>query len=245
MNLKGGVLIIGSLFWQDDQGTDLFQRKNWRSKRLAFKDRIHVFAPIRYGRLSRSDKFQIGTYTMVLSKDAELRNELGTAYVIPMKKFTIKSLKGIQNQAKFLSIAENIQDDKLIKGKDKWGIIGIVFNPKIDEPQKTKILNYWKGKLVKDGGFDPNEYCISPEKPIMGSNGEILISWIKTIDDNMQKEMDQFDFLLATCTKPTKYASIEGLQENIRNDKRKYLYNNIKNGITTFIDRKVIESERK
>lgn len=60
----GGVLIIGSLFWDKDQGTFINLRIYWRKKRLLFDKRIHIFVPTRYGR--KSDD---GVYTMVFSKE--------------------------------------------------------------------------------------------------------------------------------------------------------------------------------
>lgn len=241
MILKGGILIIGSLFWQDDQDSKPFHRRNWRNKQLLLKDRLHVFAPIRYGRLSKKEDNE--TFTMVLSKAVEEKNELGTAFVVPFKNSSIRSLKGIQNQARFLSEAEGLNDKKIVKGKKKWCAIGILFNPEIEITLKIEILNYWSSLIQKDGGFDPLEYCIHPESPIISSDGEILISWLKTVNCKNQNILDEFDFVLATCPKPTKYPSIEELQENIKGDKREYFYNNLSNGITTYIDNSVIYKE--
>lgn len=52
-NLKGGVLIIGSLLWQDylnKLGDDI--RKTWRVKHLLVDSKIMISVPIRYGRYS-------------------------------------------------------------------------------------------------------------------------------------------------------------------------------------------------
>ena len=54
MELKGAILIIGSLLWDPDQGNEKGARKTWRNKRLKMEDRVHVKVPIRYGRLSGS-----------------------------------------------------------------------------------------------------------------------------------------------------------------------------------------------
>lgn len=235
MRLKGGVLIIGSLFWQDGLNENPFLRKNWRNKRLSIKNQVHVFAPIRYGRLSNMKK----TYTMVLSKEIEENKKFGTAYILPFKNDSIKSLIGIQNQARYLSTAEGNNEGKIVLGN--WGMIGILFNPAINDELKNQILVYWSNLIQKDGGFDQKEYRISPEEPIMSENGEILISWSKTVDYNQQKELDKLDFIMATCTKPTRYPTVAELSENIKSDPRKYFYNNIKNGITTFTDRQVLD----
>lgn len=239
MELKGGVLIIGSLFWQDDQGKEPYARRNWRNEKLSFNERLHVLAPIRYGRTSEK-----GTITMVLSKDVELKTELGTAYVIPFNS-EIKSLEEIQIQARCLSKVEGSCDEKIVKGKNNWCVIGILLNPLIKDELKNEILNYWNRLILDEGGFNHLEYCISPESPVVSSNGEVIISWIRTVDPNLQKEFDKFDFIMATCTKPDiiSYPTVEVLKENIKNDPRKYFYNNIQNGINTFSDRKVLGLE--
>lgn len=54
--LNGGVLIIGSLLWQDDSSAQPGDqaRKHWRETFLVDKsNRLHVKAPIRYGRYSK------------------------------------------------------------------------------------------------------------------------------------------------------------------------------------------------
>ena len=63
--MKGAILIIGSLLWDPDKNKEIGFRKRWRDKRLIVKNKIHVKAPIRYGKLSCNEK----NYTMVFSKD--------------------------------------------------------------------------------------------------------------------------------------------------------------------------------
>ena len=119
MKLKGAVLIVGSLLWDPDQVNDPGARKKWRNTRLVMNDRIHVKAPIRYGRLSGSEPNR--HYTMVFSKECEEQEKLGTAFVVPFKREMIRSFKGIENQARFLSKAEGNSNDSLCKGNnEKW-----------------------------------------------------------------------------------------------------------------------------
>ena len=78
IDLKGGVLVIGSLLWQDyldKPGDDI--RKNWRANSLSISNKIQVKMPIRYGRFS--EKSQI--YTMVFSNACKRKS--GTAFVLP------------------------------------------------------------------------------------------------------------------------------------------------------------------
>jgi hypothetical protein len=237
LDIKCGVLIIGSLFWDGNNN----QRKRWHSTKLLMSNLIHVKAPIRYGRLS-GDKPK--HYTMVFSKDAEFKNELGTAYLIPFRNTKIAYLKGLRNQAEFLSFSENKKDSKIVKGKkEKWCTIGLIINPNLSSEKKEFVLTKW-GEIIKEQGKKEyyKEYKIGKEKSILSERGEILINWIKAVDNKKQKQVNEFDVILATCTKPTehKYPDKEEMIINITEDKRQYFYNNIQNGISTFIDNKII-----
>ena len=239
--MKGGILIIGSLFWDNNQGEKINFRKTWRNKRLNIKDKIHVKAPIRYGRTGLNKE----TYTMVFSSEIDKDEKFGTAYVVPFKNIEIKSFKGILNQARFLSEAERSNNKKLCKGNvDKWCTIGILFNPNFDSVKKNKILKKWEKSIRKDDGLiDHLDYCIEPEQSILSNKGEILINWLNPVDINKKKELNSFDFIIATCTKQDlkKYPKSELLKETFLNDKRKYFYKNIENGITTFQDREILK----
>ena len=242
--MKGAILIIGSLLWDPDQNDKLGSRKAWRDKRLIIKDKIHVKVPIRYGRLSGKEGKK--NYTMVFSKECETENLFGTAYLVPLKNKNIRTLKGIENQARFLSKAEGSKDNKLCKeNMKKWGTIGIMINPKIEENRKNEISEWWKELVEKDGGLlDYGEYKVGDEKSVLSDKGEVLISWPQTIDETKQVIVNEFDFILATCTKPEleEYPNTDDLHEKILTDERKYFYLNIKNGITTFQDRNILES---
>lgn len=234
--MRGAILIIGSLLWDPDKS-----RIGWRHKRLMSKAKIHVKAPIRYGRLS--GRMENKNYTMVISKNCETDGSLGSAYVVPLKNKEIRSFKGVENQARFLSEAEGNKDKKLCKGEKKWCTIGILFNPNFNNSKKKEILNWWKELIKKDNGLNNVEdYKVGEEESILSEEGEILINWPKPIDINYQKVIDEIDFIIATCMKSElhEYPSIEELRDKALNDKRKYFFNNIKYGITTFEDRKII-----
>lgn len=242
MKLKGAILLIGSLLWAPNQGDGIGSRKKWRNKRLLVKDKIHVKVPIRYGRLSGNNNEQ--SYTIVFSKECESSNKFGTAYVIPLRNREIRSLKGIENQARFLSEAEGSRNQKLCKGgNEKWCTIGIILNPNLENNLRLKILDRWQKLIKKDSGLsDYHEYKIGKEKSILSENGEITINWPKAIDKNNQNKIDDFDFIIATCTKPnlSAYPCIEQIIETVQNERRKYFFKNMENGITTFQDRLVI-----
>lgn len=235
MELKGAILIIGSLLWDPDQNNKIGFRKAWRSKRLLMKDKIHVKAPIRYGR--RSGRNQ--NLTMVFSKDCDNENRIGTAYLIPLKKI-IKSFKGIENQARFLSQAEGASDNKLKKGiKSEWCTIGIQFNPNFNKDVKSEILAKWKAKVLYDGGLKNVEIY----KSVLSTGGELTINWLSAVNKNDQKIINEFDFILATCTVPTEnlLPNEKEISKDVVIDDRKYFFKNIQNGITTFQDRGVIK----
>lgn len=243
--MKGAILIVGSLLWDPDQDDKLGFRKAWRDKRLIIKDKIHVKVPIRYGRMSGKAKKK--NFTMVFSKECETENLFGTAYLVPLKNWNIRTFKGIENQARFLSEAEGSNDNKLSKGnKEKWGTISIMINPKIEKIKKNEILQWWKELVEKDGGLlDHGEYKVEvgDEKSVLSDKGELLINWPQTIDKTKQVIVYEIDFILATCTKSklNKYPKIDDLHKNISNDERRYFYLNIENGITTFQDRNILE----
>ncbi len=245
MKIKAAILIIGSLLWDSDQGNDKGARKKWRSARLKMEDRVHVKAPIRYGRFSGSQSNR--HFTMVFSTECEEQNIFGTAFVVPFKRETIRSFKGIENQARFLSKAEGKSDEKLCKGNnDSWCTIGAILNPKFDKKLKLKFLTFWNDLLKKDGWLkDIDKYKIGTEKSVLSEFGEIKIDWPKAIAENDQKIIDNIDIVLATCTKPNidTYPSIEDLRKDINADSRKYFFKNIENGITTFQDREILHAE--
>jgi hypothetical protein len=82
--MKGGVLIIGSLLWQDGSTDKPWDntRRLWRDNHLKMETRQKVYVPIRYGRYSNkneypiriindhsSDVFQINTNILQRSKN--------------------------------------------------------------------------------------------------------------------------------------------------------------------------------
>ncbi len=69
--VRGGILIIGSLMWDNDQ------RAAWRRSHLSVDDKVYVKSPIRYGRLSRT---RGNIFTMILGLDAAP----GQAVIVPL-----------------------------------------------------------------------------------------------------------------------------------------------------------------
>jgi len=237
--MKSGILIIGSLLWDKNQGSHINLRQKWRNKRLQMNKKIHVFAPIRYGRKSN------GSYTMVFSKQAELDDNYGTAYFVPFKN-SINSFTGLKNQAEYLSNAEGANDKKFVKGnKEKWCVIGILFNPNFDNEKKQRIITLFQQKLNSDGlGNEYTKFCIPNEPSILTNQGELDINWLNAVNPKDQKELNTYDFIIAACPQQNEksYPTPDSIREGVLIDIRDYFYSNIRSGITTYQDRGIINS---
>jgi hypothetical protein len=78
ISLNGGIIIIGSLYWDKN-----IQRVDWRNKSLNFENQILVKVPIRYGRISKERE---NTFSMVFSSECKNEKLLGNAIYVPFKK---------------------------------------------------------------------------------------------------------------------------------------------------------------
>jgi hypothetical protein len=247
LHLKGGVIIIGSLLWQDnykDKDNDKI-RYDWRNKYLDLSSKILTRLPIRYGRYS-SDNI----YTMVFSTDCEKSSKSGTGFVVPFKRGYIDNMDDLISEAQMMSKAEGM-DEKFIGGKNSsWASMGILVNRNRVQPDIYKIvLTKWSEKFKNDGGGkDISEYGVGKERRSISKNGELQIRWPKSIIPYEQPKIEGIDFLIATSTKPrhidnnaNKYPSVSEIVSSVENDsKRRYFLNNFQHTITTFQDNKVI-----
>jgi hypothetical protein len=231
-NLKGGVLIIGSLLWQDyldEVGDDI--RKTWRAEHLLTDNKIMVKAPIRYGRYSQKNQI----YTMTFSKSVS-RTKLGTGYFVPFRNTVLTSGDDIVNEATALSKAEGMKN----KFVANWGAsLGILFNDKkIDGKAKSYLTKLWNSKITANNDFNHQSFKKNKtETPCVKSNGQLNFGWVKPVDERQAELLNSFDFLLATATQPTDYPTLKALAENIKSDKERfYFIENYKNGVTTFQD---------
>jgi hypothetical protein len=231
-NLKGGVLIIGSLLWDDALNNNDKIRKKWRKMRLQSDKKILVKLPIRYGRLSNNNIF-----TMLFSMNCERYNQYGTGYIIPFKSNPFNTHRQMLYEAKALAKAEGIPE----RLECSWGKVSIIFNPKLSQELKERVLNVWKLKFHK---LDQKDYRLGNEKPCLNKNFELSISWPKCIFSRSRSVLSELDFLLATATKPNKkdYPTSLDIAAKVRQDKIRYYFaQNIQSGITTFQDREIIK----
>ncbi len=248
IELRGGVIIIGSLLWQDDlhlhkESDNL--RNNWRMSSLDLQNKILVKLPIRYGRYSNGK-----IYTMVFSTNCEKTNKLGTGYVIPFKQNPINHLDILISEARKMSEAEGMKNKFIGGNRNVWGSMGILINKeKIKKNLTEKILKRWSTTFKADGGGkDTREYRVGREKLSITKNGELQIKWPKSVNPNDRARIKEFDFLLATSTKPKhkvsgqiKYPSPDEIAESVKNDTTRYYFiNNFMCNITTFQDNMII-----
>ncbi len=179
---KGGVLIIGSLIWEEQ---DI--RKNWRNQNLNMDEKILVSLPIRYGRISKSRNC---TYSMIFSSECKSSEKIGKGYFIPFQEEL--TVKKILEQGKLLIDAEHHKNTNLEKFYWPWGCLGIAINPKINEEKSKELREEWERKFSNK--FDPNQYRVEQENPIVSKMGVLDIGW--------QKELNDFDFVIGIATKP-------------------------------------------
>lgn len=240
LNLKGGILIIGSLLWQDylkNEGDNI--RKNWRNRNLILDDKIMVKVPIRYGRISQS-----GIRTMTFSNSCK-RNKLGTGYFVPFRKNLLETFDDLIEEAKELSKAEGMNGRLLSKERGTqniWCSISLLFNPNsVGKEKKAAILKKWGSEIANQGILDPNTFKIGREKSCIDKDGRLNINWLEPVDKRAMQTLNEYDIVIATATKPINYPSINELAENVKNETERYYFiENYKVGITTFQDLQVM-----
>lgn len=229
--MKGSVLVIGSLLWENEnnaiskiQGQ---RREKWREC-LDLSNRIPVSVPICYGRKSSTRRC---TYTMVFANSVK---NLGTAFIVPYKDKT-PDYKTLRQQAIELAEAEGISSVKIKKYSNRlsasWGAIGIKIRNK---PELNQIKKNWTDEFKH---FNNLDYCIGNERPSISSDGML----------NFEIDLPEtIDFVFATPVKPelSQYPSIERVAKAVIESKPKYdtyVKENYDNGIRIHDDTKLIE----
>lgn len=227
ISLKGGVLIIGSLYWDQDEF-----RMNWRNNDLDMaSEKRNIPAPIRYGRVSSSRSC---TFTMVFSKACDNDKMMGQAIFIPFRTNPI-NLEQLGRQAINLKKAEQPKNKIDEHYNWKWGCVGILINPNIqDNPDKNQqadlLISHWKNSY---SNFNPNSYRIRDEGDIIDENGVFQFSWPDALND--------FDFMIATATIPEfSYPLVSNIADRMNvNGYSEYFKTNLEKGITTFQDEEI------
>lgn len=228
MPLRAGVLIIGSLLWDDDPA-----RRDWRKTRLAMNLAETVSAPIRYGRLSSS---RGNSYTMVFSRSCPA----GQAKLVPCSQ-TISSVDELIREAQHLWKAEQPSAGH---GRiaANWGCVTILPNPQRKIPEE--ILRGWAERVARE----PHYGSVSQTKDegeLLSRDGLLRISWPRLANGIAV----DFDLLLATANDPRittsnpSYPDVQAIARawNRAGNHVEYYWKNIDNDIKTFQDDEIID----
>jgi hypothetical protein len=111
VNVRAGILIIGSLIWDARP-----ERESWRQSRLRINQAMRVGAPIRYGRCSPA---RGNTFTMTFDAGATP----GRALLVPCRE-PITSSEALISEAEQLWRAEFPDPEHR---KQSWGSVGVLF----------------------------------------------------------------------------------------------------------------------
>lgn len=222
---KGAVLIIGSLYWDNSD------REKWRNQRLHIVNKILVYAPIRYGRIS--GKKRKNTHTMVFSPSLN-QEDMGTAWLVPFKN-PVANPNDLIGEAKKLWEAEGGEPDRI---SENWGGVGLLDNP--EERLSDELISAWKNCYEYQQN-KPIFNLINNEHGVLSNDGILSLQWIKDAEHN---QLISFNFILATATVPNnnQYPTSRQIAQ-LYQDKgySEYFWKNRKHEITTFQDEEIEE----
>jgi hypothetical protein len=221
--LNGGILIVGSLLWDE-------RREGWRRSRLDMESAESVTAPIRYGRQSET---RGNTYTMVFSRGCDT----GKATVVRCRN-AASSPDDVISEAEHLWAAEqNAAVSRKVSAN--WGCVTLLCNPKRNIPQT--FLTGWANRVAQIQNYGNMAQPIG-EGRLVSDGGLLQIAWPRRVADGSAVPLD---FLLATATRPTltggplAYPAVEMIANAWNADAGnhvEYFWKNIDNGICTFQD---------
>jgi len=218
--LQAGVLIIGSLFWDD-------RRQAWRNSRLTH-DVYDVPVRIRYGRRSNS---RGDSHTMVFSAQAAE----GRAKIVRCRHAISKPSHLIE-EAEHLWAAETLKARSDTVSSD-WGCVALLCNPTSRIP--ADLEEVWSKHVSGRQGYKDFAHARG-ETPSVSENGYLQIPWPM---DVVPQGAEPLDLLIATANYPTitdgAYAGVETIARQWSGKDNKYVEYFRKNrasGITTFED---------
>jgi hypothetical protein len=206
LNLRIGVLVVGSLDWESTIYSGAFVatldpvRSNWRKTRLKVDKRStqYVRVPIRYGRLSES---RGNTYTMVFSPELGLR--LGVGKAIRCRN-AVNGIDDLMREARELWRAEQPKGNGVISAS--WGCVAILTSPGFldhkDAVARIKLLEDWAEITRQQKGygvfaFSAADCAAAGKRPVI-ENGRLNIPWPK-FKNHWSLSLD---LVLLTATKP-------------------------------------------
>lgn len=230
VRLDAGILIIGSLLWDEDK-----IRQQWRDERLERDQSELVSAPIRYGRLSGERRGH--TYTMVFSRSAPA----GQARVVRCSH-PITSAADLTTEALRLWEAEELLKNTGRIANARWGCVALLRNPDRQIPEK--LARAWRQRVKDEDGYG-NVAQTADEGAIISQDGMLQIGWPRCIAGGAQVDLD---LILVTANDPTltgtplSYPSVETIVNAWNRAAPKhaeYFWKNNDYGITTFQDEKI------
>ncbi|MER9185927.1 hypothetical protein [Mesorhizobium australicum] len=187
LNLRTGVLVVGSLDWESTiyggafVGTPDLVRSNWRKTRLKVDKRStqYVRVPIRYGRLSES---RGNTYTMVFSP--ELGSRLGVGKAIHCRN-AVNEVDDLMRDARELWKAEQPKGNGMISAS--WGCVANLTSPDFlddkDAAARTKLLEDWAEITREQKGYGVFAFSAADRTAagdrLVIENGRLNIPWPK------------------------------------------------------------------
>ncbi|MCY7344615.1 MAG: hypothetical protein LH614_00185 [Pyrinomonadaceae bacterium] len=242
--IKGGAIIQGSLFWENEHNCIPGDeekgkaRRVWRENHLSLNLASPIPFPIRYGRCSSS---RLCTYTMVMSKDCLSEDKLGQAKVVPFQKiYQSSNLTEITSEIEALTKVEGISPSGRYFATGSIAI-AIWINP--DSRFTADIEKYWNNLIQTHGYQNINSNSFNwSDGTFLTQNFQIDI----TIADV------KLDFLLLTYMQPKhrilslnhqqKYPNSQEIAEEIKKTGYStYFCQNIVSGITTSDDEEIFK----
>ena len=236
MELRAGVLIIGSLYWDEFES-----RRAWRESRLILSKPAVVKVPIRYGRKSHN---RGNTYTMVFSRGCGT----GSALVLRCKD-PVSSADGLIREAEYLWTAERKAEASNGCISADWGCVGLLVRPGLELPQQ--VLDEWENRVSREDAYGKTPPA-DDQGALVDGRGLLQIGWPEPIDSSQPPV--ELDLLLAAATRatfhgdPPSYASpqmIAGAWGQDTKDNISYFRKNRKNSISTFQDQEILASLRR
>lgn len=219
--LSGGLLIIGSLLW-DDHETRVSLRNDW----LLMDKVTSVPAPIRYGRKSKKRN----TYTMVTSSDCKTDEKIGIGSLIPFRNNLGKSTE-LDRVATCIINAEHKEIKSLNRYNWDWGCLALLTNPSQSNNKNVKqLIEFWSSKF--SNGFNPSDYIVTDEPSLISKQGQLFIDW--------KNEYGDLDFIVLTATKPTNPVPTALLISESFEMDNSYFIGNRNNNIQTYQDDEII-----
>jgi len=204
--MRGGILIIGSLLWDNEE------RDEWRRSRLYIDKKVAVQSQIRYGRRSQS---RGNTFTMTFAPGGPA----GQAMLVPCRS-AIVDVASLFAEAEALWKAEQRNASPGRIG-GSWGCVGVLFR---SGAEPDGWLRAWSVH------FRAKASAISP----VDENGVLRIPWSTTTLNGAPAAVDVI-LATATKAEAT-CPSTEDIADawlGQTNGYERYFFENVRHGIRT------------